>query len=322
VVPLRGASVAGNIVSLSPTEVVIRVRGAEQKFSVLDIKRIVYGDEPRELATGRDAILTGQFENGLDLLKRVDASLISNDMVKQELDYYLAYGQGKLALTGGGNKDAAAQAMMNFARSAPKSYHFVEAAEVLGELAVAREKYDEAARFYTYLSKTAQEAGWQEYELRVGVLEGRVLEAQGKFPEAMARFDAVLTSTLDSAEANRQKNYARIGKATAFAEMGKADEGIKLVEEIIQKNDAQETELFGRAYNAMGRCYFKTNKTKEALLAYLHVDGLFYQHPDVHAEALYYLGKLWTAENKSDRAVQARAQLTERYAGSVWSKRN
>src|SRR5262245_37463125 len=90
VVPLRGPPASGSIVSVSPTEVVIKVRGAEQKFSVLDIKRVTAGEEPRELATARDAIQNGQVEKGLDELKRIDPSLISNEIVKQELDFYTA----------------------------------------------------------------------------------------------------------------------------------------------------------------------------------------------------------------------------------------
>ncbi|MGE3780111.1 MAG: tetratricopeptide repeat protein, partial [Pirellulaceae bacterium] len=213
------------------------------------------------------------------------------------------------------------QAMLAFARSAPKSFHFVEAAEMLGTLAVSREKFDEAAKYYGFLTKTAQEAGWTEFELRVGVLEGRSLEAQGKFAEAAARYDAVIASSIDSADAAQQKNMARVGKAVTLAETGKVDEGIQMLEEIIRQNDIQAEELFGRTYNALGRCYLKQNKPKEALLAFLHTDTLFPQQPEVHAEALYHLSKLWTTANKSDRAVAARSLLTERYAGSSWAKR-
>jgi tetratricopeptide (TPR) repeat protein len=321
VLPERGAPAAGTIESVSPTEIVIKVRGSDQKFSVLDVKRVTFAEDPRELSTARDSILNGQLESGLDMLKRIDASSISRDLIKQDLAYYLAYVQGKLALTGGGDKESAADALLAFARTAPRSFHFIEAAELLGDLAVAREKYDEAAKFYAYLTKTAQEASWSEYELRVGVLEGRVLEAQGKYTEAAARYDSVVASTLDSPAANRQKHFARAAKAATLAETGKAGEGIKLVEGIILQNDSQETELFGRAYNALGRCYLKSNKPQEALLAYLHVDGLFFQEPDVHAEALHHLSKLWTTVGKSDRAAAARSQLSERYAGSLWARK-
>lgn len=321
--PVRGTPVTGTISDMSPTEVTMNVRGADQKFSVLDIKRVAFADEPRELTTGRDNILNGDFESGLDQLKRIDGSTISREFVKQELDYYMAYAHAKSALIGGGDKEAASQALFGFARGAPKNFHFIEAAELLGDLAVAREKYDEATRYYGFLSKTAKEAAWAEFDMRVAVLEGRVLEAQAKFPEAIEKYDAVQAATVDSPEANRQKNLARVGKATVLAETGQADEGLKIIEDIVQKTDSQqELELFGRAYNAMGRCYLKAGKSKEAVLAYLHVHVLFNQHPEVHAEALYHLSKLWPTVNRSDRGVEARSVLSERYAGSPWAKRN
>jgi hypothetical protein len=152
------------------------------------------------------------------------------------------------------------------------------------------------------------------------------LEAQSKFPEAIAKFDAVIGNAVDSPEATRQKAFARVGKALGLAETGKPDDGVKLVQEIIGKNDEndpQNRELFGRAYNALGRCHLKANRTKEALSAYLFVDLLYSSaSPEVHAEALYFLSKLWPQVNHSDRGVAARSILTERYGGSSWAKRS
>src|ERR1700752_4524264 len=118
--PVKGTPASGQITEMSPTEVTIIVRGTDQKLSVLSIRRITFAEEPRELATARDNILNGQLENGLEQLKRIDGSAISREYVKQELDYYLSDAQAKLALTGGGDKEAAQQALLAFARSAPK----------------------------------------------------------------------------------------------------------------------------------------------------------------------------------------------------------
>jgi hypothetical protein len=79
-------------------------------------------------------------------------------------------------------------------------------------------------------------------------------------------------------------------------------------------------DLFGRAYNALGRSHLLAKRDKDARLAYLHVDLLFYGNPEVHAEALYHLSKLWDGANRAERAVTARNLLTTRYAGSPWAK--
>jgi tetratricopeptide (TPR) repeat protein len=318
VFPQRGSAVSGIITDITKTHITINVRGTDQKIELMDIKRVTFGEDPPELSRSRDNILNGQLENGLAELKRIDPANIQRDYIKQDLAYYIAYAQAKLALTGGGDKAAAKQALLSFVASAKDSFHFFEAAQLLGDLAVALESYEEAVKYYGAIAK---QAPWPEYQLRSGVLEARALEAQGKFPESITKYDAVIANPVDTAEATRQKSLARIGKAVGLAETGKPDEGVKLVEEIIAKNDPQDGELFGRAYNALGRCQLKANRTKEALLAYLHVDVLFYAQPDVHAEALYHLTKLWPQVNKSDRAVTARSLLSDRYGGSPWSKK-
>ena len=129
----------------------------------------------------------------------------------------------------------------------------------------------------------------------------------------------MLSSEQNTPEAVKQKNQANVGKAVCLAETGKLDEAVTLLQDLINKNDPQDTTLFARIYNALGRCYMKQNKPKDAVLALLHTDALFYSDADAHAESLYYLSKLWSEINKSDRAVAARNMLRERYAGSVWA---
>ena len=91
------------------------------------------------------------------------------------------------------------------------------------------------------------------------------------------------------------------------------------VKKLIAENDTADTELFGRAYNALGDCLQRSNKPKDALMAYLHVDILFYGDSETHAEALYQLSKLWQVAKNQDRAAVAGNLLKQRYAGSVWA---
>ena len=320
VTPYGDTPVSGAITEVTKTQVTIKGK----KIEVLDIKRVTFGEDPLELSKARDHILNGQFANALTELKKIDVNDIRREYVKQDVMYFTALAQAKLAMTEGGDKAAARQALLSFVTSAKDSFHFFEAAQVLGDLAIALEAYEDAAKYYGAIAKLAP---WPEYQLRSAVLEGRALEAQAKYPEAMAKYDAVIANPVDNPGASRQKDFARIGKAVGLAETGKPDEGIQLLEEIISKRDPQElelVELFGRTYNALGRCQLKLNKPKDALMAYLHVDLLFSNqpNPDVHAEALFHLTKLWPAVNKSDRAVAARSTLNERYSGSPWAKRN
>jgi tetratricopeptide (TPR) repeat protein len=156
--------------------------------------------------------------------------------------------------------------------------------------------------------------------MRGTLLEARAYRSDGKYEEAFAKFDAVIGYQLSTAEANRQQSLARLGRAACQAELGQAAEAIQTIEQVIQENDPQDTELFGQAYNALGTCHRQLKQPADALLAYLHVELLFYQDGATHAEALYYLSQLWDEVKKPERAVAARSLLKARYPGSRWAK--
>ena len=175
VVPLRGTPTNGAIVETSPTEVVVDVRVSKQRIPVNELRRIQFTDEPQELKRARDNILTGNLASGLSDLKKIDVAGIERPLIKQDVQFYMAYCQGRLALTGGGDKAAAVAAMLAFVRASPNSHHFLPAAELLGDLAVSLEKFDSAVRYYSAISSKAP---WPDYKLRASVLEARALLSQ------------------------------------------------------------------------------------------------------------------------------------------------
>lgn len=311
----KGAPQQGTITDMKPTEVTLDMAGVARTFPVNEIKTISYGEEPSELSNARNAVLQKNYNVAMDELKKI-ATLPDRDLMKQDIEYYRAYCLARQAMTEGGDKVAAETAMKGFVAKAPGSYHFFEAAEVLGDLAASSGKSVDAARYYGAI---ASKAPWGDYQMRANNSVGRSLVAQKDFPGALQKFDAVLTTDLSTVEAAQQKLFASLGKAVCLAETNKPDEGIKLIEDIITKNDAQDTQLFARAYNALGNCYLKANRPKDALQAFLHTDILFYADADAHAEALYRLSKLWNDVNKPDRSVAARNTLRDRYSGSVWA---
>lgn len=313
-----GTPIRGTIVGVSPTSIKIETTGTAREIEVREIQKINFGDEPADLRNARDQALAGQFENALASLKKVNPAEIQNEVVKQEVGYYAAFCAAKLGLTAGGDKRAARDGLLAFIRANPATYHFFEAAQLLGDLSFALGEYGEASKYYGALAK----AEWPEYKMRAAVLQARAQSAEGKHAEAIAAYDMILGSGLNTPEALEQKMQATVGRAVCLAATGKHEEGIKIIEDLIAKNDPNDASLFGRAYNALGSCYLKAGKTQEALMAYLHTDLLFFTDGEAHAEALYNLSKLWAAVNKSDRAVEARSTLTTRYAGSRWATMN
>lgn len=313
---VRGTPARGRVVEVARDHVTLETSGgATRQISVPEIVRISFAEEPVGLNAARTALLQRNYNQALTELRKLEGRKIDRDLIRQDADYYKAFVLCKLAMGEGGDKAAATEAMLAFVRAAPQSWHFYEAAETLGDVSMSSGKYADAAKYYGPLAT----APWPEYQLRGQIAVGRALIGSRQFDEALGKFEAVLANELSTPEGLRQKSLAQVGKAICLAEKGQPDAGIALLQELIQKNDPQDGQLFARIYNALGRCYLKQNKPKDAVLALLHTDLLFYQDPDAHAEALYYLSRLWGELNKSDRALAARNTLRERYAGSVWA---
>ncbi len=308
-----GTPTNGTIVKMSPSEVTIDVSGIQRAIPVNEIKRVSYGDDPAELRRAREAAQAGRYEEVGQEMAKIGA--VTREVIKQDIEYYKAFAAAKMSLAGQGDRNLAIRALKTFIDANSGNYHYFEAVEVFGDLAMAAGRPDIAAAEYAKIAA----APWPDYKMRAAVLEAQSLLAQKKFPEALTKYETVANASITTPEATKQKVFANIGRAVCLAETGKPQEGIKLVEEIIAKEDPRDMQLFGKAYNALGTCYVASKQPKEALLAYLHTDILFYGASDAHAEALYHLSRLWTEVNKSDRAVQARNLLKDRYGGTMWA---
>lgn len=311
----KGAPSRGKITQMTKDEVTIEVSGVARQVPVNEILRITFDSEPSELGNARNAVSQRNYSLALQELKKLDVQPQDNKNVVADIAFYKALCTARLAMTEGGDKSAASKALFEWARANPNNYHFYQAAEVLGDLAVASGQYAEAAKFYGGLAS----APWGDYQMRGNNAVGRALVAEKKFAEAQAKFEAVLSSELSTPESLEQKQLATVGKAVCLAETGQAEEGLAMLSDVIAKNDPKEVVLFARTYNAMGQVFLKLNRPKDALRAYLFTDILFYADADSHAEALYRLSKLWNDVNKSERAVEARNILRERYPGTVWA---
>lgn len=313
-----GAPAKGTVTdAMTRDEVTLDMAGVPRKFPVNEISRITYGDEPPELSNARNSVNAKNYNSALESLKQIPPGNLVRLHMQQDAAFYTALCNLKLAMTEGGDKAKAEAEMLKFVQANSTSYHFYEAAELLGDLATSSGKYAEAVRYYTPLTK----APFEDVQMRANNAAARGLMAQKNYPEALTRFEAVLASGLATQEAVNQKMFATIGKAQCLGETGKPDEGVKMLEEVIAKNDPQDAKLFARTYNALGACHLKANRDKDALLAFLHTDVLFYADGEAHAEALYNLTELWTKMNKADRATEARRTLRERYAGSIWNSK-
>ena len=289
-------------------------RGTVKKIPRSQIQTINFAGEPRELKAGRDAAQGDKYEEALENLAKVKADDLSREELKQELAFFTAYSKAKLSLSGS-DRAASEKELFDFVKANNDSFHFYEAAELLGELAFAGGSYEDAVKRYAALAKSSA----PDVQMRGGYWEGKSLLAKGDVTNAMAKFEQVISSPNNDPTSAGIKALCEIGKARCFIESGKAAEGIAIAQGIVDRNDPKDRVLFGEAYNALGLGRLKTDEKKAAVIAFLHVDLLFPSQPQTHAEALFHLEKLWTEQGKADRAQECRNMLKEQYGGTVWA---
>ena len=319
VVPRSGSPVRGTVVGVSRTEVTLDSNDTQRKIPANSIRYIVFGGEPSTLRQIRDAAKTGNVERAERYLERLDPDTLENKYSKADYAFYKALTQKHKAVNTGEGLAEATKAMLAFVTSNRQTFHFYDAAEALGDLAVAMQRPDGAARYYGQL----ENAPWPETQFRGTVRMAAALRAQGgdQLAAALQRYDTIASANVEGEDSARQKRFAIAGKASCQAEMGKPAEGIAALEPLIAETASEDAELLAAAYNALGDCHRAAGNSKDALLSYLHVDLLFPSQPAARAEALYHISQLWTELGRADRADEAKQTLQTEYAATKWAKK-
>ncbi|MDH3717259.1 MAG: hypothetical protein OES79_03970 [Planctomycetota bacterium] len=310
----------GRIKRITPEEITIDVKGAEDVVSVGNVVSVRFDDEPKNLADTRLRIRSGNFLEAIQLIKEIDVSQLSGDdqAIKQDIQFYFAYCMAQRALGGAESLKEAAGLMVKFVKSNATSYHYFEANEIVGDLAVEMGSPANAEKFYNVAAK----APWPEAKLRIAVARARNNQMQNKHEQAISDFEKVLSSGMQSELADRMRLAAKLGKAASMARTQQGEAGIKLVYDVIKSAEKGDTEIHARAYNALGDCHMAMGQTKAAAIAYLHVDAMYYQHPPLHAESLARLASVWDKLEMPDRAATARKKLNSTYPNSKWAKQS
>jgi len=308
----------GRVTAMTRTEVTLDRSGVPRKIPANEIVMIYFDDEPTTLkTTARVHLSAGRYNDALEALQKLQPADLPRAEIQQDVAFYKALCSARLALGGTGTLESAKDLMSAFVHGNVNSYHFYEGCEVLGNLYVALQQYADAEKYYVQLEKSP----WPEYQMRGSVVIGRARLAQGKTAEALQAFNQVLALQATTDQARSQHLAAKLGIARCSAATGEPDEALEMVQQIIANADPEDVELHARAYNTLGTTLRKAGKTKEALLAFLHVDVLYFAVPETHAEALANLDELWTELHKTEQAVRARRILQEQYQNSPWAKK-
>ena len=319
VIKIEGQT-SGDVSATSATEVAVKMRGVTTptKIPVNEIRSIRFTGEPARLNTARLAIEAGRNEDAVSGLEAISTDDIRRKEIKEDIAFYIALAKSRIALAGADQQAVveAGKLMRDFVNASPNSYHYFEACEVLGDLYVAVGQYPAAQGFYAQVAQ----APWPDYQMRAAVALGRALLAEGKTEEARQSFEKALATEAGGESAARQRLAATLGRARCLAQAGQVDEAVKLIQGVIDEADAEQRQLLARAYNALGAAHRKAGRVQDALLAFLHVDILYFNSPKEHIEALENLVELWEEAQKPERAERETQILQERYNRSPRSQ--
>lgn len=314
----QGVPASGRIVELTPSTVGIEVKGKLQKYPLSEVRKIGFSGEPKELDRAREFFINEQFDQALDEIKKIDAAAIKNSLVRQDIEFYRFYCIGKLGLGGNGDKTQAIRGLVALLNLNANTYHLYDSSEMLGMLAVAIGKPEQASKFYSRLASS------QEADVKaLGIYRLAEVElAQGNAPEARKRFAQIVSFTNNSPALQRLRRLAQVGLASCDNLDGKSDDAIKKLSALVKNNDSTNQELFSRIYNAMGAAYLSKGESVQALLSYLKTDYLYFNESEAHAEALYNLKKLFPKVGENSKAADASARLNSQYGSSVWASKS
>ncbi|QDT12970.1 tetratricopeptide repeat protein [Planctomycetes bacterium K23_9] len=301
----------GQIETVTKNGIELKMGGNVKKFPAGDIAKILLQGDPSGLTKGREFALDGQYDQALEELEKIDISKIKRDLGKTDAVFYMTLCKAKMALAGRGDKGEAVKMAMSFVQQNGDSWHFYDVAKLLGDLALAMNNPQQAARFYGSL----RNAPTTEMKIDSVYLVGLTMLAQGQNSEALAEFDKIIGIKAATPGAVRLQTLSKAGKAVALAKSGQGAEGLSLVSSLIETLNPTDVEMAARIYNAQGDCYVASGDKEGAIMAYLHTHLMFSTEPGAHAEALSHLVELWPTVGKPERAAEARQELQNRYPG-------
>ncbi|MCX7421173.1 MAG: tetratricopeptide repeat protein [Planctomycetia bacterium] len=306
--------VQGEIGAINKTEVAVKPRtGDPIKVPANDIASVKWDGEPAKLNIARGNEDRGLFDQALETYSEVHKDAIGK--LKVHLEFLIARTLAKQALEDASKIDDAVKKLEAFS----KNDHFAhfEAVSYLGQVYAVKGDFAKSQTAYEALGK----APWNDFKMASKIAVGRMQLKQNDISGAEKSFGEAASGKADTDAEKARFAEAQVGKAACLVKQMKIDEGLKLIDEVINTTSVDETRAMAEAYIIQGDCLQAQQKLKEAAIAYLHVPVLFPKEKSAHAEALYNLAKISGAIGQPDRAAEAREDLISQFPNSEWVKK-
>jgi len=318
VTPRSGPAIRGDVTSISRSEVVLtgRTNKKEYRIPANKIDRIRWDSEPAQVSQNRTEERNGQFDKAIEGYQAAlkDAA---NENLRTDLEFDIARASAAKALKDEDRYDDAIDRLEKFHTAHPTNFRYYEALRLLAQLYMSKgdvEKGNGALR-------AMDDAPWTDFKMETDILKAKVALAHDDLGSALKALEGVIAVT-PATPAERSRRYeALVTKASCLQKQTKYQQATDVLSGILEEASDEDTKTLADACVRLGDCYQAGGRTKEAILAYLRVDILFPKEKKQHAEALYYLSRLFAQDGKPDKAADAAARLQERYPKSPWTAR-
>jgi len=305
---------SGKVVDMTPAGVIIEARGKRTTVPSQEIRKIVYSGQSSQLDRTRERIMSGSFAQGLEEIEKIDDK--KNNNVAHEIAFLKSWCHANLALEGEKPLRDAGTFVNAFLKKYKNSYHFYPMTEMKGRLLQSLKLTDLAKAEFKLLT----EATWPEYKYKGHYLLAETLNTKKQHAQAATECEAVLSIGDNSDVAQQYKRLATCLKAKSQALAGETAGIEESIRQLIKVENPDDKKLFAAAYNAWGVYHFKAGRWKEAREKFLMTHLLMTSEADAHAEALFYLSRIWPKLENTDQANKTRALLKSRYRNSYWAQ--
>lgn len=305
---------SGEITATTALGITLSRGGVESTIPAEDIRSVQWGGEPAALAAARNAFDAGRYADAVKMLAELDVPASARAEIQTDVAFYRALAAVRAAMDEAGDVAAAAKLMDDFLKGHAGSFHVAAAIEALGDALVAAGQYDAARTQFGKLAKAKS----PYLAMRSDWLIGRAWQTEGDHVKALAAFAKARGATAQGALVDPLKVSIALDEAVSQAAGGKIADAARTLSDMIDKADAEDTELLARAYNALGDAYLAADDPRAALFAYLHVDLLYSQAGNAHAEALHKLVGIWRTLGRDARAQETADKLAKQYPNRHW----
>ena len=317
VVQKSGTLVRGEITDMSPDSLTVKTSSGPVTIETANLRSVSFPQPPAEFARASSRFDAQRFDEGLEELAKIKDKP-AGAALEHELAWMVASGTADSALTGGKvTPNDAGNVVQAFMQKYPTSFYTWQITERLGKLYSTIGRNDLAQTEYTKLANSSSEDFRIIGTFYIGLAKLAANDGTG----AGESFAAVATSSASGPEAEEFRSRARALQARALLLNGKIDDAKAAVAKLIENENPDNSALFSEAYNTLGACHFQEGDFKAAALAFLHTDLLFFNQPEAHAEALWYLSQIWPRLDKQDDGWEAQETLKRLYKNSPWTAR-